>query len=244
MKVNVVLYSWRDQYLIPAQALVRTLFQYGEMLDPRLLALGLKPLQLEQVGSCNEFADCPCNANYLPGDCTISALCPNNCSSHGVCANGAFDRICQCDPGWQGRDCSYTVCPYNCFNHGSCLVIEGSPNATCNCDPGYAGAECQLSCPLRCSGHGTCTAPYSNLLTRRGACNCTNGFTGDDCSTVVYVPYKSPASIQSAPVPEQQKILVTVIAVVFGFILLAVIGIALFIYLRHKGIIAGKDERY
>jgi len=232
MKIATVMYSWHDHWQTPANKLAHILDQHFAMLDSQFTKIGLKPLQVDHAGSCDQWANCPCNANYLPGDCTVSALCPNNCSTHGSCVNGPFDRVCVCDAGWQGRDCSYTECPNNCYNQGSCVVVEENKNSTCQCDQGFAGTECQVKCPNRCSGHGTCTASYSDTFSRRGTCTCESGFTADDCSKVVYIPSKQITITNS--VTEPQKVAVTVVAVVFGFLLLLAIGVGLLVFIRHR----------
>ena len=40
-----------------------------------------------------------------------NSLCPNGCSSHGVCANSTDLTVCQCFPSFTGIDCSLRVCP-------------------------------------------------------------------------------------------------------------------------------------
>ncbi|XP_067001504.2 multiple epidermal growth factor-like domains protein 8 [Anabrus simplex] len=64
----------------------------------------------------------------------VVTSCPNNCSSHGTCA----DHICVCDEGWGGKDCSRELCPEHCGN-GTCTAGN-----KCVCDPGYSGQACSL----------------------------------------------------------------------------------------------------
>lgn len=40
----------------------------------------------------------------------VSSICPNGCSSHGVCADSAMGG-CECFPSFTGTDCSQRVCP-------------------------------------------------------------------------------------------------------------------------------------
>ena len=42
---------------------------------------------------------------------SVSSICPNSCSSHGVCANTTSIGTCQCFPSYTGIDCSLRVCP-------------------------------------------------------------------------------------------------------------------------------------
>eukprot|EP01113_Clastostelium_recurvatum_P037362 TRINITY_DN544_c0_g1_i2.p1 TRINITY_DN544_c0_g1~~TRINITY_DN544_c0_g1_i2.p1 ORF type:complete len:1227 (+),score=186.85 TRINITY_DN544_c0_g1_i2:1343-5023(+) len=226
--VRVVIYSWYQRADPPAVKHAIIIDQNMKMMNDLFKTLGLKPQASEQDGGCDHLANCNCNPNYLPGDCTISAFCPNNCSTHGECLNGPLDRVCVCDPGWAGSDCSYSACPFDCFRHGSCFLFEGQTNGTCLCDPGYGGYACQVSCPNRCSGHGTCIPPNVQL-SRRGTCSCNEGYEGKDCSTVTYVP----PSLRSGPTAtEQHRVAVTVVAVFTGLIVLVVI--ALIVWVAHR----------
>lgn len=92
------------------------------------------------------------------------APCPNNCTGHGGCIDGA----CVCDAGWAGDDCAQRSCGADCEHGGLCH--EG----TCYCKPGFHGPNCQYTlCPDGCNGHGLCI---------NGTCTCEDGWVGLDCA--------------------------------------------------------------
>lgn len=88
-----------------------------------------------------------------------------SCSGHGSYEQGTCS--CQCDPGWEGPDCSVSSCPDECSDNGRC--VDGK----CACHAGYTGHDCsQLECPGDCNDKGRCVD---------GKCACFDHFTGDDC---------------------------------------------------------------
>uniref|UniRef100_A0A8C7MNW6 Tenascin N n=1 Tax=Oncorhynchus kisutch TaxID=8019 RepID=A0A8C7MNW6_ONCKI len=89
-----------------------------------------------------------------------------SCSGHGTYQHGTCS--CQCNPGWEGPDCSISTCPDECNDHGRC--VDGK----CVCLAGYMGSDCsQLMCPGDCNDKGYCVD---------GKCVCFSHFTGEDCS--------------------------------------------------------------
>ncbi|XP_046870289.1 tenascin-N isoform X2 [Hypomesus transpacificus] len=89
-----------------------------------------------------------------------------SCSGHGTYQHDTCG--CQCDPGWEGPDCSVSSCPDECNDNGRC--VDGK----CVCHAGYTGHDCsQLLCPDNCNDKGHCVD---------GKCVCFSHFTGDDCS--------------------------------------------------------------
>lgn len=79
---------------------------------------------------------------------TSSQPCPRACSGHGLC--NSADRICKCQDGFEGPDCSMYICPMGaawadkasatdiahnpavCSNMGTCDTMTGS----CLCKAG------------------------------------------------------------------------------------------------------------
>jgi len=133
---------------------------------------------------------------------SMGGSCPNECSGKGYCrSNGK----CQCNPGFNGNDCSLRTCPVaeswdggdytvhelkECAERGTCNPKTGQ----CACFPGFEGSACQrTACPNACSGHGQCkllkdlpmvqATGYSKWETDRlQKCVCDFGYTGLDCS--------------------------------------------------------------
>ncbi|KAL2097837.1 hypothetical protein ACEWY4_007044 [Coilia grayii] len=98
--------------------------------------------------------------------CCKSAGMDTSCSGHGKFLQDACK--CQCDPGWEGPDCSVSTCPDDCNDNGRCV------DGRCVCHAGYTGDDCsQLLCPDNCNDKGHCV---------NGKCVCFPHFTGEDCS--------------------------------------------------------------
>ncbi|XP_041752040.2 tenascin-N isoform X3 [Coregonus clupeaformis] len=89
-----------------------------------------------------------------------------SCSGHGIYQHDTCS--CQCNPGWEGPDCSISTCPDECNDNGRC--VDGK----CVCLAGYTGSDCsQPMCPGDCNDKGHCVD---------GKCVCFSHFTGEDCS--------------------------------------------------------------
>ncbi|XP_062383585.1 tenascin-N isoform X2 [Sardina pilchardus] len=98
--------------------------------------------------------------------CCKSAGMDTSCSGHGTFQHDTCK--CQCNPGWQGPDCSESMCPDDCNDNGRCV------DGRCVCHTGYGGDDCsQLLCPDNCNDKGHCVD---------GKCVCFSHFTGPDCS--------------------------------------------------------------
>ena len=154
-------------------------------------------VQVEYFGvtaTCSSSGECECDPNYLPPLCETKALCTNNCTSNGECVDGSMGRVCSCNDGYTGRDCSTLNCLNACSEHGSCNLQSGAA-PVCQCESGWTGDACNTcmfaffflvtchwcfshfpaaACPNNCTGYGTCDAGY---------CTCQAGRTGDDCGT-------------------------------------------------------------
>ena len=109
----------------------------------------------------------------LGEDCTLSNLCPNDCSGHRRCENGE----CWCHSMYTGDDCSWASSCYNfCSGRGKCV------NDNCLCDPLFTGVDCsEARCPRDCSQRGDCI---------EGVCLCEAGFDGPACEHEILWPMR------------------------------------------------------
>ncbi|XP_055722900.1 tenascin-N-like isoform X2 [Salvelinus fontinalis] len=100
------------------------------------------------------------------GCCGGAGGVDTSCSGHGTYQHNTCS--CQCNPSWEGPDCSISTCPDECNDNGRC--VDGK----CVCHAGYTGSDCsQLMCPGACNDKGHCVD---------GKCVCFSHFTGEDCS--------------------------------------------------------------
>uniref|UniRef100_A0A8C7MNU2 Tenascin N n=1 Tax=Oncorhynchus kisutch TaxID=8019 RepID=A0A8C7MNU2_ONCKI len=107
-----------------------------------------------------------CSQGFCGGKGGGAGGVDTSCSGHGTYQHGTCS--CQCNPGWEGPDCSISTCPDECNDHGRC--VDGK----CVCLAGYMGSDCsQLMCPGDCNDKGYCVD---------GKCVCFSHFTGEDCS--------------------------------------------------------------
>ncbi|XP_021445175.2 tenascin-N isoform X2 [Oncorhynchus mykiss] len=107
-----------------------------------------------------------CSQGFCGGKGGGAGGVDTSCSGHGTYQHDTCS--CQCNPGWEGPDCSVSTCPDECNDHGRC--VDGK----CVCLAGYMGSDCsQLMCPGDCNDKGYCVD---------GKCVCFSHFTGEDCS--------------------------------------------------------------
>jgi len=105
------------------------------------------------------------------------------CDGHGTCVDNGDLKVCQCDRGYGGSDCTATGCSDpNCGGHGTCQDPATTPGvagnmAFCECDSGWSGDDCTTdaaSCNPPCvDTRGTCSF---------GVCECTPEYAGATCS--------------------------------------------------------------
>ncbi|XP_065810111.1 tenascin-N isoform X3 [Labrus bergylta] len=145
--------------------------------------------------------------NYLKTQCSQgccgtggAAGVDTSCSGQGTYSRDTCS--CQCNPGWEGPDCSMSSCPDECNDNGRC--VDGK----CVCHQGFTGDDCsQLICPDNCNDKGQCvdgkcvcyphfTGEFCNIQKCPndcigngqcvdGQCVCDEGFYGEDCSLVL-----------------------------------------------------------
>ncbi|KAF4033201.1 LCCL domain-containing protein [Phytophthora infestans] len=134
------------------------------------------------------------------GDCVDQVV--RGCFNNGTCV---APGVCDCAPGWSGKDCVVPLCTQTCMNGGNCTLPD-----TCTCALGWTGADCSIAlCAQECRNNGTCVAPDqckcvtwdSNWRDGRenggkpvfqlpdGRAQRT-GYTGYDCNTPICVQAK------------------------------------------------------
>jgi len=88
----------------------------------------------DNYGNVKLKAMCTCAKNYLGTDCFHG--CPtakgnaNACSGHGSCKLMGGAAVCNCVPGYSGKDCNSRVC-------GSQNSFFNPKISKCNCESGY-----------------------------------------------------------------------------------------------------------
>ena len=189
-----------------------------ELACPTFRAQGCASHGSCMIRSADEARVCSCDAGWAGEACEfpLCASAPlSGCSNRGVCGcqpnatrfphdgpgpvtSCAFanrTKICICESGFAGTDCSQT-CPTDaagsvCGEHGRCVAgVRIAVAATlgfpaglrCACDAGWSGLQCTVPvCPSlegeECGGaRGEC------LRTQGGAsCRCKSGFRGENC---------------------------------------------------------------
>jgi hypothetical protein len=122
---------------------------------------------------CGSTGECSCGPNFYGPGCSTPSRCPNDCSGNGNCTSGPTGKVCKCNLGWTGRDCSIGLCPGNCNGHGTCNLELSAGNGSCVCEDGWKGFGCELpNCPNNCSG---------NACDVNGTCICPDGINTPDC---------------------------------------------------------------
>ena len=105
--------------------------------------------------------------NLVPNYVLIDKLCPNNCSSHGVCS--------------QGKNKFYKRIGINFF----ILLIQG----LCNCENGFASADCSINLAIPPSIK---TTSFKNNTCDKTSYTCTSiplfgfNFTGTTSMKIQY----------------------------------------------------------
>eukprot|EP00298_Acanthocystis_sp_HF-20_P017149 c21678_g1_i1.p1 GENE.c21678_g1_i1~~c21678_g1_i1.p1 ORF type:complete len:735 (-),score=364.05 c21678_g1_i1:15-2219(-) len=145
-------------------------------------------------------------------------LCPNNCSSHGICLEIVDEDlskhfVCKCDKGYFGADCTTTV--PNFSGLPSKIVVAPTNNKQ-NADktkeketkskPLFAEDKtswdklpsaqqlklASTGCPNNCSSRGRCVR--NSQQPGLAECSCYPGWGGFDCSKNSVKPYNCPLS--------------------------------------------------
>nr|XP_026694539.1 fibropellin-1-like [Ciona intestinalis] len=113
------------------------------------------------------------------------------CCGNGKCIKQSYTYSCQCNSGYSGKYCDYSMqsvdflCdPNPCQNNGTCTSNEDS--FTCVCTGNWTGSSCETSLFLECSqsekelckNGGNCSFVNGTAI-----CICAENFTGPYCET-------------------------------------------------------------
>ena len=146
--------------------------------------IGLKFCKLGYSGTACE-PDCPTSVSFSDGN--MLEKMEVICSNRGSCV----DKVCICNDGWTGDDCSVALCPNNCSNDDIAdassknICIINYPESYCSCAPGSrrAGDDCsKIFCLNECGDGGECQPD--------GTCKCADHRYGPDCSIFEIELYK------------------------------------------------------
>jgi len=156
-------------------------------------------------GSCvqvGEEFNCVCPENFYGAACQYSSHpppvivkpgCPAGCSGRGICR--MTDWTCQCEAGFEGKDCGRLSAAAGCDHFGFCSgqghCVLQTGLFICMCDPGFQGVDCSIAVDL-CGGcrHGLCAIETSVAGIVTAGCECFKGFSGDHCDQ--YIPGEDP----------------------------------------------------
>eukprot|EP00298_Acanthocystis_sp_HF-20_P013509 c20386_g1_i1.p1 GENE.c20386_g1_i1~~c20386_g1_i1.p1 ORF type:complete len:947 (-),score=417.33 c20386_g1_i1:84-2924(-) len=154
------------------------------------------PYNCSMHGSCDyAVGECTCDSGWKGLDCA-TVECPNDCSGRGECMLfGGTSRICLCEEGFTGSDCSQPIpCPSDCSGRGRCVIGK------CICENGRDGIDCSevvppwVPCENDCYNHGRC---------ENGACvSCEAGWEGKFCQTKKIVETKPDGTVKCPGEPE------------------------------------------
>ncbi|XP_036356081.1 neurogenic locus notch homolog protein 1-like isoform X3 [Octopus sinensis] len=144
----------------------------------------LNPNICQNGGRCqlvNDQITCACINGFYGDRCQFPSLCSPKCQNGGTC--NVNTRICDCPPGFGGRDCSRRdpCASKPCLNNGQCIV-QNDFDYICACRQGWSGKNCgSTTTPCSnnpCLNGGQCY-PMGNSFT----CYCPQGWTGQRCGS-------------------------------------------------------------
>ncbi|KRZ95890.1 Neurogenic locus Notch protein, partial [Trichinella sp. T8] len=139
---------------------------------------------------------CKCKTGFSGRHCEEIRICDLVSCIHGTCKydlfeNGDYVSFCNCNLGYQGKDCSIDIdeCAdkvnYPCLNNGTCFNDIGSYH--CECSVKFEGEHCEKKidpCQTNlCQNQATCVDLDNEINAYE--CSCKPGFTGKLCETKI-----------------------------------------------------------
>ncbi|XP_060553776.1 protein crumbs-like [Ruditapes philippinarum] len=125
-----------------------------------------------------------CKPGWMGDLCLDECSISHHCGANQVCTKHGRGKICVCQAGWTGVNCTTEIdeCTSQpCKNFEVCRNTIGS--YTCECPNGWNGTSCTDDideCTINpCKNSGTCTNTDGSYY-----CNCSHGWFGVDCDLV------------------------------------------------------------
>mmetsp|Transcript_51687 Transcript_51687/g.83858 ORF Transcript_51687/g.83858 Transcript_51687/m.83858 type:complete len:530 (+) Transcript_51687:162-1751(+) len=120
---------------------------------------------------------CVCNSGFFGKGCE-SVRCADDCSGNGYCYQG----LCQCNGNYSGANCAAKAPAASTF---ASLLSTGLEAEKASKQQAKQQPEVK-TCPLGCSGRGTCSA---------GICACNEPWAGRACEDAAVVAFAEDAAV-------------------------------------------------
>jgi len=110
-----------------------------------------------------------------------SSCFPDPCQNGATCVDGDDDYICECVPGYVGKNCEtdFNECENNPCQNGGVCAEDGLDSFNCTCTEGWAGPICDYECNLELDATNDYAAIFSPNYP-------SNYFNNADCYWLIH----------------------------------------------------------